>query len=219
MTNQVIDNSAQDAFGRVILWQYDKAKNLVDLVASFKSFYDNSTKYLWDKLATEVNVDNATDFGLSILGSLIGCGRPQGISTELYRKFIKAKLRLAMSNYSIAALNEYLATVFDGAVSVSCNGSKLPTDEGYNPMTINWVIDGNAISNEAAALIASNPDFCFSFPAGVRDGTTVEHVIFGFEGQEKNADTDPTTGGLDDSNFLADFDDTQFIPEEERVIS
>lgn len=219
MTNQVIDNSASEAFGRVITWQYDKAENLVDLVASFKSFFDNSTKLLWDKIASEINVDDATDFGLSILGSLIGCNRPDGISTELFRKFIKAKFRLAMSNYSIAALNEYLATVFDGAVSVSDKGSMLPSETGYNPMTINWVIDEDAISEEAAALIESDPDFCFSFPAGVRDGTTVEHVIFGFTGQEKDADTDPTTGGLDDSNFLADFDDTQFIPEEERVIS
>lgn len=217
MTNQVIDNSADEAFGRVITWQYDKAENLVDLVSSFKSFFDNSTKYLWDKMATEVNVDNATDFGLSILGSLIGCTRPDGISTDLFRKFIKAKFKLAMSNYSIEALNEYLATVFDGAVSVSCKGSMLPDDDGYNPMTINWVINENTISEEAAELIKKYPDFCFSFPAGVRDGSVVEHIIFGFEGQEKVAVTDPTTGGLDDSNFASDFDDTQFIPEEERV--
>ena len=218
MTNQVIDNSAQDAFGRVILWQYDKAENLIDLISSFKSFYDNSTKLLWDKISEEVNVDNATDFGLSILGSLIGCPRPDGISTELYRKFIKAKFRLAMSNYSIEALNRYLYTVFDGAVSVSCKGSMSPSDQGYNPMTINWVIDENTISEEAAELIKNHPDFCFSFPAGVRDGLTMEHIIFGFEGQEKVSTTDPTTGGLDDSNFTAEFDDTQFIPEEERII-
>lgn len=217
MTNQIIDNSASEAFGRVITWQYDKAENLVAFVSAIKSFYDSSTKYLWDKMATEIDVDNASDFGLSILGSLIGCARPDGISTELFRKFIKAKFRLAMSNYSIAAINEYLATVFDGAVSVSCNGSKLPTEDGYNPMTLNWIIDEDTISEEAAALIESNPDFCFSFPAGVRDGTTVEHVIFGFDGQEREESTDPTTGGLDDSNFIADFDDTQFIPEEERI--
>ena len=216
MTNHLIANDADEQFGRTITWQYDKAENLISFLQSLKSFYDNSTKYLWDKYAEELNVDNATDYGLALLGSLIGCIRPDGISTELFRKFIKAKFKIAMSNYSIADINEYLHTIFGDAAHIVDYGSVADSDSSYNPMTIHFVVDGT-LDTELQELVNSNPSFCFVYPAAVYDGTKMEHIIFGFEGQEPAVSTDPITGGLDESNFCADFDDTIYIPEEERI--
>lgn len=218
MTNQTIDNSVGDSLGRTILWQYDKAENLVNICKSLQSFFDNSTKSLWNKYQTEINVDDATDYGLSLLGSLIGCYRPDGISTELFRKFVKAKFKLSISDFSVYDINEYLYSIFGNAAHVIDNGAKRPTDSGYEPMTINFEIDKTRLSVELKTLVESNLEFCLAYPAAVYDGSDMEHIIFGFDGQQNGSPTDPVIGGLDDSNFYADFDDTMYIPEEERII-
>lgn len=218
MTNQTIDNGVGDSLGRAILWQYDKADNLVNICKSLQSFFDNSTKSLWDKYQTEINVDDATDYGLSLLGSLIGCYRPDGISTELFRKFVKAKFRLAMSDFSVYDINEYLYSIFGDAAYVVDNGAKLDTDIGYAPMTIRFNVDKTKLNAELKTLVESNPEFCLIYPVAVNDGSSFDHIIFGFDGQQEIEPTDPIIGGLDDSNFCADFDDTIYIPEEERII-
>lgn len=123
MTNQTIDNSADEQFGNVILWQYDKAVNLCSFINELKTFFNSTTKNIWDEMLSEINVDDATNFGLSILGTLIGCPRPDGISTELYRKILKARFTLMMSNFSVYDINLYLKTIFgEGAIFAYDNG-------------------------------------------------------------------------------------------------
>ena len=217
MTNQTIYNGADTEFGKVILWQYDKAENLIMLIKSFLGIFDNATKLLWDKYAEEVDVDTATDYGLAILGTLIGCYRPDynnsPISTELYRRFIKARFQLSRSNYSVDAINEYLKTIFGDAISVIDNHN----------MSISWSVDRSKLIDEELYCIDSLPSFTFPFPAAVRDDTIFDEVLFTVCETQPSNPSEVTmngisVGGLDDSTFLDDnADDTEFIPEEERI--
>jgi hypothetical protein len=219
MTNQAIYNGADAEFGKVILWQYDKAENLIMLIKNFLGIFDNATKLLWDKNSEEVNVDTATDYGLAILGTLIGCSRPNynnsPISTELYRRFIKARFQLSRSNYSVDAINEYLRTVFGNAVSVIDN----------HDMSLSWSVNRSALSDEELYCIDSLPQFTLPFPAAVRDDTRFDEVLFAVcETQPANPSNVTMNGylvgGLDDSTFFDDNgDDADFIPEEERIVS
>jgi len=219
MTNQAIYNGADAEFGKVILWQYDKAENLIMLIKNFLGIFDNATKLLWDKYAEEVDIDTATDYGLAILGTLIGCSRPNynnsPISTELYRRFIKARFQLSRSNYSVDAINEYLRTVFDNAVSVIDN----------HDMSLSWSVDRSALTAEELYCIDSLPQFTLPFPAAVKDNTQFDEVLFSVC-ETQPADPSNVTmngylvGGLDESTFFDDNgDDADFIPEEERIVS
>lgn len=256
MTNQTIDNSADEQFGNVILWQYDKAYNLVALVNEIKTFFNSTTKNIWDTYALELNINTSTEYGLSILGTLLGIQRPQFTTTaqgenesdedyaeriaqfnadcnELYANILRAKFRLMMSNRTVADINQYLYTIFGGAVYVKDNGALLSTATDYAPMTIWWMLDGDTpvkLPNTSAVngssllsaiqkqLLNNYPDLVFDYPAAVRDGSVLEHIIFGFDGQQPDESTDPEIGGLDDSNFTADtLNEAQFIPENERI--
>lgn len=220
MTNQTIDNSADEQFGNVILWQYDKAVNLCSFINELKTFFNSTTKNIWDEMLSEINVDDATDFGLSILGTLIGCPRPDGISTELYRKILKARFTLMMSNFSVYDINLYLRTIFgEGAISVNDNGALNSGTTGYAPMTLGWNVDDSEMSDEAKSLVEDYPELVFNYPAGVFDGTSMTHHVFAFDGQEAVEGTDPLTGGLDDSNFMYGDEETQYIPVNERITS
>lgn len=141
MTNQTIDNSADGEFGKVILWQYDKAENLVAFVKSFLGVHDTLTKDLWDRLQKELNVDTASDFGLAILGRLIGvprlkCDNGTLLTTERYRQLIKAVATLSGTNHSYKDLDEFCATAFknDFGETVQIEDITSPRISGMQPM-------------------------------------------------------------------------------------
>ena len=141
MTNQTIDNSADGEFGKVILWQYDKAENLVAFVKSFLGVHNTLTRDLWDRLQKELNVDTASDFGLAILGRLIGvprlkCDNGNLISTERYRQLIKAFATLSGTNHSYKDLDEFCATMGknDFGVTVQIEDATTPRSPGLQPM-------------------------------------------------------------------------------------
>lgn len=144
MTNQVIDNSADKEFGNVILWQYDKAENLVALIKSFLGIHDSATKDLWDKMQKELDVDVASEFGLSILGSLLGVpwGTYYGSSTirvsvEHYRKWIKAWAVLICTDFTVPDVLQFFKDT-----TISNNGYYfMPMDASMiasNVMAIEW---------------------------------------------------------------------------------
>ena len=212
MTNQVIDNSSDAEFGKIILWQYDNAENLIETIKSFLGIYNVTTRDLWNKYQEEIDVDKATDYGLSILGTLIGFPRTtlkdgSSISTELYRKMIKARIQLSLTGYTIKDINKYLDTVFEGHVNCIDN---------YD-MSLSYTYKDEDLTAEELELITTQIDYCLPFPAAVRIKGDLEWVIFGFDGQQqKDASIDPVIGGFDDSNFQYEFNDNQFIPENER---
>lgn len=218
MTNQIINNSADEQFGRVILWQYDKAVNLCAFIAELKEFFNATTKNIWDGIETEVNVDEADDFGLSLLGTLIGCPRPNGISDDMYRRLLKAKFMLMMSNFSAYDINLYMKTIFgDGAISVNDNGALNSSATGYSPMTLGWNIDDSEMSDDAKYLLDNYPELVFEYPAAVFDGSKLDGKVFAFDGQQAVEQTDPETGVFDNSTFMYSGDETQYIPENERI--
>lgn len=153
MTNQTIDNSADGEFGKVILWQYDKAENIVAFVKSFLGVHDTLTKDLWDRLQKELNVDTASDFGLALLGMMIGMprmkqyGKNAVFSTERYRSIIKAYAKLTGTNYSIKDMNDFLKSVFlyaeDGgdpnyAFVYDCTNENIPSKYRPDPMELSY---------------------------------------------------------------------------------
>lgn len=207
MTNQVIDNSSDAEFGKIILWQYDNAENLIETIKSFLGIYNVTTRDLWNKYQEEIDVDRATDYGLSILGTLIGFNRTtlkdgSSISIELYRRMIKARFQLSLTGYTIKDINKYLDTVFEGHVNCIDN---------YD-MSLSYTYKDENLTAEELELITTQVDYCLPFPAAVRIKDDVEWIIFGFDGQQ----FDPGVGGFDDSTFQYELDDNQFIPENER---
>ena len=160
MTNQTIDNSADGEFGKVILWQYDKAENLVAFVKSFLGVHDTLTKDLWDRLQKELNVDTASDFGLAILGRLIGvprlkCDNGNLMSTDRYRQLIKAVATLSGTNHSYKDLDEFCATAFknDLGVTVQIEDITSPYISGLQPMVKS---DGMTMAGNAYRITEDN---------------------------------------------------------------
>lgn len=218
MTNLVIDNSSNEDFGRIILWQYDKAYNLIDLIKSFLGIVDNTAKVLWDKYITELNIDDSTDYGLAILGTLTRCRRPEyngeKISTELYRRIIRAYAFISHADYTIPELNKYLNIIFEGAVTCSDNFD----------MSVTLNMNESELTEEEKYLIKNEYDYIFPFPVAVREKKTFDRVLFSVV---ETQPTDPKivtqngipVGCLDDSTFTDDSGEleTQYIPEEERT--
>lgn len=207
MTNQTIDNSSDVEFRRTILWQYDHASNLIATMRSLLGFVDNSTKLIWDKYAQELNADTATDYGLAILGTLIGVARPEyhgkPISTDLYRRFVKARFKIAFTNYTLPDIQDFLDIVYHGEVYV----------EDYYNMSLSFCYTHNdsALTIEEQTVFGEYGDYSVPFPAGVMDMAyeDFEHILFCLaEEQPKDPKTlkqnGKLVGGLDDSNFVDD---------------
>lgn len=240
MTNAVIDNSAKTEIGKVVLWQYDQAPHLLGMIQMLSSFHDVATKNIWDFYCNKVaNVDAAakddgSDFALSILGALLGIERPivdgETMSRAQYAAFLKGYAELMSSNFTISDINKYLRTVF-GMDELGRN--KIFVTDGYD-MTIHYhPNDGTSsddgsdsygdvtLTEEQEWIIENLYDFAFPFPAAVRDGRIFEELVFGVT--DENNPLRPLlmngieVGGLDDSTFKYEYDDTDIIPENERV--
>ena len=75
MTNPVLDNNI--ATESVILWQYDKAYNLIRLIKAWNRFAEVSCTDFWDYFGNSIfPIDLADTFGLNVWGNLLGISRP-----------------------------------------------------------------------------------------------------------------------------------------------
>ncbi len=135
MTNHTIDNSADGEFGKVILWQYDKAENLVALVKSFLGIHDSATKELWDRMQKELDVDTASEFGLSILGSLLGIpwvtysSHPTiRVSVEDYRKWLKEWAVLCRTDFTMPDIIKFFKNLTSETDSYGVTNYFKPSD-------------------------------------------------------------------------------------------
>ena len=102
-------SAISEELDRVILWQYDNS-NLVGFVQLLADFLGQSTKQFWEDWQSDVvNVDTANDFGLAVWGKVLGIERPVistgTVSTELFRKIVKARFELMNSS---AAIHDYI---------------------------------------------------------------------------------------------------------------
>lgn len=196
----MMDNSIEADLKKVITWQYDNATNLVALIMSMEEFFSESTQKFWDDWPTDVaNIDTANDFGLSVWGMLVGVKRfiledGQGggtpISSELYRRIIKAKVKLLDGNASMKDYCDFVYAIFGGGVA--------PVDG----LDMSLTFTDNGLTGEEALLFAQHMDEIVVYPAGVRDNAVSDSLVFGFDGQQKVTQSDPNLGGLDESSFV-----------------
>ena len=165
MTNPVLDNSVEDK--AVVLWQYDHAPNLIGLVDGLDGIAAEVVTQFWDYFRDCVlNIDTADEFGLSVLGRLIGLPwpsvtagtSPSRISAEFYRRLLKGRFFLYGMDPTVANYNHYLNIIWAG--------NRAHVVDGQN-MSMSFTAPSNATPEETA-LHTSSPDLIYFYPAGIR---------------------------------------------------
>lgn len=122
MTNHKIDNSLKD-YGKVVLWQYDKAIRLLALMKHMHMLYVCAIEQFWKFWIDKVlSIDTANTFGLNLWGNLVGVppltildsdtGEKRFIKPSLYKKVIKGHFSLMKNGSSFEGLLEYANIVF-----------------------------------------------------------------------------------------------------------
>ena len=112
------------------------------------------------------------------------------ISSELYRKILKAKVKLLSRNATIPDYCEFINTVFDGKVKV------------IDGLDMSLKFKDNGLDGEQKSVFDNHMDVIIAYPSGVRDNNKSNSPIFALDGQQKVFSTDPITGGLDESYFI-----------------
>jgi len=75
MTNPILNNYIGNE--QVILWQYDKAVNLISLIGKFNDFASASCEQFWNYFGNKMlAIDQADTYGLNVWGNLLGIPRP-----------------------------------------------------------------------------------------------------------------------------------------------
>lgn len=220
-----IDNSDSGYIERTILWQYDNAEHLKDIILSFKSFYDKSTKEHYDNLRGRLNLSdpNIDAYGLAVWGKILNTNRPnltyidegtneevtRSLSKGVYRKILLGKIKLFEGSATLKEFAEYIKSIFgDCVICTDGLDMSLRFDKNLSPTT--------PLSPELDALITQAPDVVFVYPAGVRSSEhsksdmfcLAEHnagdVVDGVEltsATGQPTETEFNVGGLDESGF------------------
>lgn len=210
MTNAVLSNAVRN--DKVILWQYDKASNLVEMIKSWNELSETIITEFWDYICNVVcDIDNADDFGLTVLGRLIGVNWPSvkypneetatQISSDLYRRIIKSMFAFLHSSPTVTEYNRILGILF----GFTADGeSRCKVIDGQN-MSMAFSFPEAATQEEAYCFLQHH-DLLFQYPAGIR--TTGEYVnddmTIGFAGQNLDnfanifawAEDDSVNGGI-----------------------
>lgn len=200
MNTATIDNSDAGYIERVILWQYDNAEHLKDLILNLKGFYDRSTKDHFDEMVGRMNLadENIDDYGLAVWGKILNTNRPNltyggnttPLSKEVYRKILLGKIKLFEGSATLKEFIAYVESIFDNGV--------ICTDGLDMSIRFDKNLD-ETLSPELDALITQAPDVVFIYPAGVRSSEHSTSRMFVFD-EQKTVDFF-TPGGLDESGF------------------
>lgn len=178
-----IDNSIDEELDRTILWQYENATNLQAVIGLIGDLYRDSTKNLWDRCLDDLSLDSdeQTDFGLSVIGILLGAERG-GLDSDTYRNFLKGRYFIMRSNGSLEAINRYLGILFNG---------KVECVDGFHMDLTYQVKAGSTLTSEEQKLFDMS-DAWKVYPAGVLENVIGPKSIFGFSEQNTNrAESDP----------------------------
>lgn len=183
MKTVAIDNSIDEDINKCITWQFDQAEHLIGLIEMIKSFFAQSTGTMWDDWVGKVlDISNADEFGLSVIGKIMNCPRPyltiDGesvlLTTDQYRRILRARAVLLSSNGSVVAYKEYIQSAYNGHFvardGMDCSLTFVPT--------------ANATA-EQVALAEQFPEIAFVWPTGMRDSVPSESYVFGLSGQNK----------------------------------
>lgn len=189
MTNPTLSNYVGNP--TVILWQYDKALNLVALINKWNEFAKASCEDFWNYFGNKVlPIEQADTYGLNVWGNLLGIPRPKitvdgestKISDDLYRRLLKARFFFYMEPPTTKNYNIYLAILFGATKGGVTYYSPVMFDEDGKPRegykTRNHVLDFLNMSmgfsfpedatQEEAYLILQHYDTVYPFPAGIR---------------------------------------------------
>lgn len=199
MTNYTIDNTDRGDTKRAITWQYDQAENLVSLISSMSDFFKAAVTDFWDGFVKDTNLASAedvTDFGLAVWGKILNIPRTvyvendevKSISSDLYRRLLVARFKLANGNASLGAYAEFIYDVFGGKVKFVDNGT----------MSLSLAInDGQTLTTEEEALY-NDADYWMMYPAGVRSDEAYSGKILGLS-TSRIAPQDSRCGTFDES--------------------
>lgn len=125
---EIASTSTEVDLRRCVLWQYDRAPNLLSIFSGMDKIVSVSTDEFWQEyIASVLDVDSATGEppaghdspfrGLDTLGRIIGVQRPTAwdgttASDDFYRRLLKAHLFLSFADASSASIGKYLVMVF-----------------------------------------------------------------------------------------------------------
>lgn len=202
-----IDNTDRGDIERTILWQYDNAINLINIIYFLKDFFKDAVTEFWDKFITEhtdlfADDKNISDYGLALWGKAIGVprltynsnGEVKYLDSQLYRSILKARLILSTKSATLKDYADFITAIF---------GENKVTVVDTGKMSLHLVVnDGVTLSKDEQVLV-DNVDAWFLYPAGVKSDVHSSSYMFGFDGQQKEYGTaaDPEIGGLDESSF------------------
>ena len=236
MTNATIDNALGDDYGKVVLWQYDKAYNFLRILEVFSSWFLRSVTQFWNAyLERMVAIDTADAFGLQMWGIILGQDRPNymvsdaavPVSDDMYRRILRARFFLMNAPGSLEDYSRYVNMVFsspdgmsrcvriveDGVCAmyyeIDDTKSDLLGDEER-------LVFETAQNTKSMILKDARYDTCralLAYPAGVRSNSKAEVIAFGFAGQEPVDGTDDlNVGGFCESETAeGQFHDTIFL--------
>lgn len=190
MTIHKIDNSAKD-IGKVVLWQYDNAHNLLSLLAYFKDMFDACIKSFWDAWPqTVLAIDGCGAFGLSAWGLIIGIKRPtvhddgntRTIDDETYRRLLKATFFRLRSYSSMEDIGTYLKFLFGTE-----NGIGVEVID-HKDMSAEFVktVHFDGMYKDLRLLYEQHYEDVIHYPAGIRENVSPCDIVFGFHGQEND---------------------------------
>lgn len=157
MTNPILSNKISS--DSAILWQYDKAPNLIHLIQNWNEFATVSCERFWNYIGNKVlPIDAADEYGLTIWGGILGIARPSirvplpdeadanddssdgkpyaktAIGDDFYRRILKARFFMMNHSPTVPNYNKFLAILF-GAIDSTSNQIEYDTikifdDEG-----------------------------------------------------------------------------------------
>jgi len=172
----------------VILWQYDKAINLQNLIKKSQNFYNGNVNDFLDWFYDNVfNLNTCGEIGLEIWGNMVGAPRPrikrtkkierqadgtykevqvtpyyEYVSLKTWRTYIRAKIHVRRCNGSAGSINNYLAEVFG---TDSDGNARVITLRDYHDMSISYNVTFDPTSDDEALIELG--DEIFLRPAGV----------------------------------------------------
>lgn len=167
----------------VYLWQYEQAENVKKLIENKQKFLKENVEDFWDNWIKNVfNIDTADSFGLNIWGTILGVGRPSYVDNgqtidftdEQYRRVLKGRILLMLSNGSVNSINAYLNYLFPDKPVFAVD---------YYDMSLNIVFYYTPDASEMAVI---QMDGFLPRPAGVEVNYVIipPDEVFGFDGQE-----------------------------------
>jgi len=191
---------------KVILWQYDDAEKLKQLVAGEQQFMDTAVTEFWNDFNTDIfNLSTCNTFGLELWGLLLGTARPTYIdngvrreySDEQYRLVLQARIYLLTFDGSAKALNQFFKMLFPEYPVVI-------TDNLDMSVSINFMREPTA---EIKTVL--NDSLFLPRPSGVeyRINWSVDWAkTFGFEGMTYNGVEPPAFTDEDSGSYDPDTD-------------